>query len=335
MSTLVMRFDLRSPAFGTPTVELYAAALDMAVFAEEHQFAAVVVSEHHASDDGYLPSPIVLASAIAARTSRIAVNVAALIVPLYDTVRLAEDLAVLDHVSRGRVSYVVGVGYRPVEYEALGRDFAQRSKVVVEQIALMRRAWTGEPFEHEGRRIHVRPVPYTQPHPVLFYGGGSLGAARRAARLDLPFFPQLRDQRLRQAYQDERARLGLAPGLVISPASAPLNVFVSEDPDATWARIGKHLLHDARSYAQWHAEAGLESDALERADSIDALRRGSVYAVLTPDECVDLVRRRRAMSVHPLCGGLPPEIGWETLNLIATKVQPALDDTPGGAREAR
>jgi hypothetical protein len=56
---------------------------------------------------------------------------------------------------------------------------------------------------------------------------------------------------------------------------------------------------------------------------------------LTPDECVDLVRRRRAMSVHPLCGGLPPEIGWETLNLIATKVQPALADTPGGAREAR
>jgi hypothetical protein len=76
--------------------------------------------------------------------------------------------------------------------------------------------------------------------------------------------------------------------------------------------------------AAWLIEAGQHSAALAYGDSIDALRRSSMYAALTPDECVDLLRRRPSLCVHPLCGGLAPEIGWETLHLIATKVQPAL-----------
>jgi alkanesulfonate monooxygenase SsuD/methylene tetrahydromethanopterin reductase-like flavin-dependent oxidoreductase (luciferase family) len=110
-ATCIVRFDLRSPTFGAPTHELYGAFLEMAAFAEQHDFTAVVVSEHHACDDGYLPSPLVAAAAAAARTSRIAINVAALLLPLYDPVKLAEDMAVLDHISQGRVSYVVGIGY--------------------------------------------------------------------------------------------------------------------------------------------------------------------------------------------------------------------------------
>jgi alkanesulfonate monooxygenase SsuD/methylene tetrahydromethanopterin reductase-like flavin-dependent oxidoreductase (luciferase family) len=320
----IVRFDMRAPAFGAPPAELYAAALDMAPFAEQHGFAALVVSEHHASDDGYLPSPLVLASAFAARTSQIAITVAALLLPLYDPVKLAEDIAVLDHVSRGRVSYVIGIGYRPAEYEALGRDYARRARTVEAHLAVLRKAWTGEPFVHEGRTIQVRPAPYSKPHPMLFYGGGSVAAARRAARLDLPFFPQLASERLTRAYEDERTRLGLGPGFAFAPGPGPLNVFVASDPDATWARIGEHLLHDAQSYAQWQIDAGLESVALDTAASVQTLREGSVYAVLTPDECIDLVRTRGSLSLHPLCGGTPPEVGWETLELVVSKVLPAV-----------
>jgi len=331
MAIFVMRFDFRSPPFGAAMADLYAAALDMAAFADQHDFHTVFVSEHHLSEDGYLPSPLVVAGAIAARTSRVNVTVSALIVPLYDPIRLAEDLTVLDHLSRGRISHVVAIGYRPVEYAALGKDFTQRGRTLEEHIAVMRRAWTGEPFDYHGRRVLVRPAPYTQPHPTLFGGGSSHAAARRAARLDLPFYPQRRDKAVRDAYHDQRARLGLARGQVIPPPTPPLYVFVSDDPERTWARIGEHLLHDARGYAAWHIEAGLDSAALERADSVDALRQGSVYAVLTPTECVDLLRRRPVLSVHPLCGGLPPELGWETLHLIASKVQPALADAAPGA----
>jgi len=320
----VMRFDARSPDFGAPPADLYAAALDMAEFAEANGFTAVVVSEHHASDDGYLPSPIVLAAAIAGRTSTIPVSVAALLVPLYDPVRLAEDIAVLDHVSRGRVSYIAGIGYRPVEYEALGLDFTARSTTVESHLELMRQLWTGEPVEHEGRTIQVRPTPFSQPHPMLFYGGGSGAAARRAARLDLPFFPQSSDARLVATYQAERARLGLAEGIVVAPGTGPLNVFVSDDPDATWTRIGEHLLHDARSYARWQVDAGIVSAALDVSESVDALRAGSVYAVLTPDECVEVVHRHGSVAMHPLCGGIPPEIAWESLELLRDRVLPAL-----------
>jgi len=324
LGTFVMRFDLRAPEFGAATTDLYAAALDMAAWAEEHAFSAVVVSEHHATDDGYLPSPLLVASAIAARTKQIAISIAALLVPLYDPVKLAEDIAVLDHVSRGRVSYVAGLGYRPVEYASLGRTFANRARDVEGAVALMRQAWKGEPFEHEGRVVHVRPVPLTQPHPLFCYGGGSRAAARRAARLDMPFFPQLRSERLVAEYERERARLGLPTGFVISPSGGPLNVFVSEDPDRTWARIGEHLLHDARSYAQWQLDARMDSAALDTATTVDELRRNDVYTVVTPDECANLVRTHGSLALHPLCGGIPPEIAWESLELVATQVQPQL-----------
>lgn len=329
LGTFILRFDLRAPEFGAPIADLYATALDMAAWSEERGFTAVVVSEHHASDDGYLPSPLVMASAVAARTKQIAITVAALLVPLYDPVKLAEDIAVLDHLSRGRVSYVAGIGYRPSEYESLGREFGARARTMEASIALMRQAWTGEPFEHEGRTVYVRPAPYTQPYPLICYGGGSAAAARRAARLDMPFFPQLKSDRLVTDYQTERERLGLEPGVVIGPGDGPLNIFVSEDPDRTWALIGENLLHDARSYAQWQLDAHMDSAALDTATTVDELRQNDVYTVVTPDDCVELVRAHGALALHPLCGGIPPEIAWQSLELIAARVIPQLGVQPG------
>ena len=86
-----LRFDMRAPAFGAPTSALYSAAAEMSVWAENHGCLAAVLCEHHGSEDGYLPSPIVLASAIAARTERSLLSLV-VILPLYDPVRLAEQL---------------------------------------------------------------------------------------------------------------------------------------------------------------------------------------------------------------------------------------------------
>ena len=111
-----MRFDMRAPGKdATQRAALYRCAIDMAAWADQRGCVSVIISEHHASDDGYLPSPFALASAMAAVTSNVPIVVAAAILPLYEPVRMAEDMIVLDHISAGRTMFVLGLGYRPVE----------------------------------------------------------------------------------------------------------------------------------------------------------------------------------------------------------------------------
>ena len=100
----------------------------MSAYADEHGCQGIAVSEHHASDDGYLPSPLTMAAAVAAVTSSTPILVAAALLPLYDPVRMAEEMIVLDHLSRGRVIHILGIGYRPVEYELHGEDFHRRGR---------------------------------------------------------------------------------------------------------------------------------------------------------------------------------------------------------------
>ena len=113
MPNLVMRFDMRNPDFGADTQSLYDAAIEMAIWAEDHGFDILQISEHHGTDDGYLPSPMVLASAMLARTPRIRLRFSLIILPLNDPLKIAEDLAVLDVISHGRVEPIFGGGYVP------------------------------------------------------------------------------------------------------------------------------------------------------------------------------------------------------------------------------
>ncbi|MGZ4677408.1 MAG: LLM class flavin-dependent oxidoreductase [Acidimicrobiia bacterium] len=321
----MLRFDMRAPVDGpAPIGDLYAAALEMSSWAEAHGAVSVVVSEHHASPDGYLPSPIVLASAIAARTTTLPVLVAALLVPLHDPVRLAEDLAVLDVISRGRVAYVVGLGYRPEEYAMFGQSLATRGRRMEECLTVLQRAWAGEVFEHDGRVVHVTPPPATPGGPPLLYGGGSAAAARRAARFGLGFFAQTWAEGLEEVYAEACRQEGREPGVCVIPApGTPTSVFVAEDVDRAWARLGPYLLHDARMYATWLGDSAAASKSTRL--TVDALRaeRGA-YRILTPEEAVATVRREGFLALHPLCGGCPPELAWETLHLVADRVLPAL-----------
>ena len=174
MAISVIRFDLRAPAFSPASRrELFDAALEMAAFADARGFTLATLSAHHGVEDGYLPSPVVLAGVLAGATRRLGLNISALLVPLYDPVKLAEDLTVLDWASRGRLMIVAGLGYRPEEYAALGRDFRRRGKLLDECLEVMLRAWRGETFEYRGASVRVTPEPFTKPHPRLFVGGST------------------------------------------------------------------------------------------------------------------------------------------------------------------
>ena len=184
---ITLRFDMRSSDHGAPTTELYAAAIEMCAWAETRGAVLAVLSEHHGAHDGHLPSPLILASAIAARTERLAVLLAAVVIPFWDPVRLAEEISVLDNISRGRVFYAFGVGHRAEEYEHFGVDMRQRGRLADENLAMLLRLLKGEAVIHDGRRIHVTPRCATPGGPMILIAGGSRAAVKRAAKHGLGF----------------------------------------------------------------------------------------------------------------------------------------------------
>ncbi len=320
----ILRFDMRAPEMGAPIADLYRAALDMAEWAEDRGLAQITVSEHHAADDGYLPSPLLLASALAARTKQVGIQVAALLVPLHDPIALAEEMAVLDVLSGGRVAYICALGYRPEEYAMFGRDMKKRGRRMDACLDAMRRAWTGEPFEYEGRAVRVTPRPTTPGGPPLFIGGYSRAAMRRAARLDLGVVTQGGNPGMRELYDEACREEGTTPGLFIDPAPGTVTTgFIAEDVDAAWKEIGPYMLHDATVYAEWMGSANSVTKSV--APSLDALRaENGPYRIFTPAEAVEYVRSNGLIITQPLCGGLPPEFGWRSLELLVERVLPAV-----------
>lgn len=319
----LMRFDMRAPEFGASTTELYSTAIEMAEYAESRGAIAAAVCEHHTQPDGYLPSPMTLATAMAARTSTLAITTAAVILPLYDPVRLAEDMVVLDIISGGRVAYIVAIGYRPEEFEHLGRDFGRRGKLVEEQLEVLLRAKTGEPFEHDGRRIHVTPAPVTPGGPMVMWGGGSPVAAKRAGRFGLSFMAQGGGAELEQVYLDACAEAGNEPGMCMIPdVDSSTSTFVAHDVDEAWSELGPHLLHDAQAYAAINP-GNAHTASLSFASTVDELRaENRSHRILSVDEAVETIRSGVPLAMQPLSGGLHPELAWKYLKVVTDDVMP-------------
>jgi alkanesulfonate monooxygenase SsuD/methylene tetrahydromethanopterin reductase-like flavin-dependent oxidoreductase (luciferase family) len=165
MTFVALRYDMRTTRGGVDHAALYRAAMEQIRWADGLGIDSVVLSEHHVSEEGYLPSPLVMAGAVAAATKRINITIAALVAGLHHPIRLAEDLAVLDHLSDGRLMVVLGIGYRTIEFEVFGADRARRGPLLEELVAVLRQAWTGEPFDFRGTTVVVRPKPLTPGGP--------------------------------------------------------------------------------------------------------------------------------------------------------------------------
>ncbi|MDQ1008060.1 alkanesulfonate monooxygenase SsuD/methylene tetrahydromethanopterin reductase-like flavin-dependent oxidoreductase (luciferase family) [Streptomyces sp. V4I23] len=321
MAFTVARFNLVEPDATPGTLAArYRAALEMAAYADDRGIDTVQTEEHHGATDNWLPSPFVFAGAVLGATRRIAVTVSAVIGPLHDPLRMAEDIAVLDLVGRGRLVTVAGIGYRPEEYERAGVEWGRRGALQDELLETLIAAWTGEEFVYRGRSVRVTPRPYTQPHPLLLVGGSSRAAARRAARLGLPFFPSAHLPELEAYYHERRAEYG-TEGFCMMPAPETPLLHIAEDPDRAWALYGHHFLHEARTYASWQSK-DIRSAVRSAADTVEELRAEGVYRIVTPDECVDL--GAESLVLHPLCGGMPVDEGWRSLHLLCEDVLPRL-----------
>jgi alkanesulfonate monooxygenase SsuD/methylene tetrahydromethanopterin reductase-like flavin-dependent oxidoreductase (luciferase family) len=320
-----LRFDLRNPpAAGTSMGERYQAALDMAEWADEVGFVMIVLSEHHGSDDGYLPSPLTMAAAMAARTRQVRIMVAALIAPFYDPLRLAEDAAVVDNLSGGRLDLVIGAGYVPTEFAMFGVGMDERVRRSEEAITTLRNAWTGEPFEHRGRTVRVTPVPCQPGGPTVMMGGSSEGAARRAARLGIGFMPT--DGGVWEFFRAETIALGRPdPGTYFGGSAS--FVHLARDVEQGWDQIAPFALHEASSYGRWLAAGGQGAASSYRPfESVAELRASGQYRVVRPEELVAELSGPglQSLAIHPMMGGIPPKIAWESLRLLEQEVIPAL-----------
>lgn len=322
MPVTVVRFNLVEPDAARASLgERYRTALEMAAYADEHGVTTVQTEEHHGVGNNWLPSPFAFAGAVFGATRRIAVTVSAVIGPLHDPLRLAEDIAVLDLLSEGRLVTVAGIGYRPDEYAQFGVEWKRRGRLQDELLETLLKAWTGEEFAYRGRTVRVTPRPFTDPHPLLLVGGSSKAAARRAARLGLPFFPSAHLPELEAYYKERLVEYGTEGWTMMPTAETPL-LHIAEDPDRAWAEHGEHFLHEARTYASWQS-GDIRSAVRSAATTVEELRAEGVYRILTPDQCVE--QGLDNLVLHPLAGGMPVEEGWRSLRLFAERVLPRLD----------
>lgn len=315
MPLSLVRFNMVDPALDPAVMaDRYRAMLDMAAAADQAGFFMATLEEHHGADNGWSPTPMLNAGMILARTKNLAVTISALLLPLHDPIRVAEDIAVIDLMSGGRLTTIFGLGYRESEYHLHGKDWDGRGALMDECIETVLAAWTGEPFEYRGRTVRVTPTPLTKPHPLVLLGGTSKIAARRAARYGLPMQPAAHMPEL-EAYYLEQCQAHGTNGFCVMPAEDTAMVFCSEDPDRTWAELGHHFLHEATTYASWQT-GSIRSAVKSGAATVEDLRAEGIYQVLTPEEC----RSRDVVALHPLCGGMPVDDAWASFQLYLDAV---------------
>jgi len=321
MIPVSISFDMRVPDLGTAPQELYAAALDMCEYVDGKGFDFAWTMEHHGAPDGYLPSPLTMAAAIGARTKTMRLMAGVVILPLHDPVRVAEDMAVVDLISNGRLDVVFGAGYVPHEFQMFKRDLHARGKALDEGVPIIQRALSGERFTVDGREIFVRPLPVQQPMPIMM-GGSVPIAAKRAARFGAGLCPM--HPGIIPIYLEECEKLGRAPGRIVLNVA---QLHISEDPDRTWNEIGPHVLQHFRSYAEM--TGGVEEGSgspYAGLDTVEKARASGMIKVVTPDEAVEICRHGEAMNagvtLHPLMGGMKPKLAWESIELFLNKVMP-------------
>jgi len=326
MALSMLRFNCVQPGLEqNEMADRYNAMLDMVQFLDELGGGFVSLEEHHGAFNGWSPSPLIMAGAIFGRTKNINISISALLVPLHDPLRIAEDIAVLDLISKGKLSVIAGLGYRPSEYEAHGKSWENRGKLMDECIDTLLKAWTGEPFEYNGTTVQVTPKPFSQPHPPLLLGGTSKPAARRAARFGLPIMFAAPVPEIESYYYEKCTEFG-TQGFAMAPPDTFSHVFFAEDVEAGWQQMGEYILHEATTYSSWQT-SDIKSAVHSHAKTVDELRAEGIYRILSPAEAVEEAKAAgdfATFSMHPLIGGLPVDQGWKQLHLLTGALLPAL-----------
>jgi alkanesulfonate monooxygenase SsuD/methylene tetrahydromethanopterin reductase-like flavin-dependent oxidoreductase (luciferase family) len=308
-------YDFRNPpGSGIETPRLYAEILDQVAWLDGLGLDLAWFTEHHFVDDGYLPSWTPVAGAMAARTRRVRFSSDICLLPFSHPVRLAEDLAVLDNLSGGRIEIGIGMGYVPQEFRAFGIPLPQRVSRTEEGLEVLRRCFTGERFSFHGKRydfdkVVIRPR-YVQPGgPPLWVAAMSAHGAERAARFDAHLLPQGPREKVLDPWRDALRQAGRDPsahrvGIIRS-------CFVTDDPERDWPAIRAAERYRGQLYARYFAESGQQRSWFR-----DDARIPQTWVVGDVDHCV--AELGRFIAAHGLTDvvtwAVPPGMRPEQMN---------------------
>lgn len=253
-------YDFRNPPeSGMKTPDFYAAIMDQVAGLDALGLDLIWFTEHHFVDDGYLPSWIPVASAMAARTKHARFSCDVCLLPFNHPIRLAEDLAVLDNISNGRVEIGVGMGYAPHEFRGFGLPVSRRLSLTDEGLAVLRRAFTGDKFSFQGKRYDFTDVKITpgfvQPGgPPLWVAAMAAPGAHRAARFDTHLLPQGPRATSLDLWRNELTASGRDPsnyrvGIIRS-------CLVTDDPERDWPAIRAGERRRMEVYGKFREAAG-------------------------------------------------------------------------------
>lgn len=299
---------------GAPARDRWSEFLELGAAAEVAGLASVWVAEHHFQEAGLCPAPPVLLAALAARTRRIRLGPLVSVLPFHAAIEVAEQYALVDRVSGGRLNLGVGSGYIPVEFEGFGVDPATKRERFDRALATVLAAWRGEEVRGDGPgarpvRINVRPVQ--QPHPPLWVAVQRREAipfvARRGAGLALvPYATLAGLDELREEVREYRAALPAGtPGSV----GAAFHVYAGSRPDRARAALQRYL--DSRLATQsTFFRAKVERDP--HLASVRALEEAGFAAIGAPRDVASHLRGFGKLGLDEVLGifdfgGLPPD----------------------------
>ena len=319
---LGLYFDLRNPApWARPWPEVYGRALDLVVEAERLGAASVWFSEHHLFTDGYLPQPLTFAAAAAARTSRVRIGTAVLVAALRPAALVAEEAAVVDQLSGGRLELGIGAGYSVPEYALYSANITKRYGLTDSAVAEIRR------LLDDGI---VTPPAAQNPFPIWLGYQGPQGA-KRAGRLGVGLLSL--DRALLDPYREGLVEGGHDPAT--ARTGGMLDIIVADDPEEAFERILPHYAHQLNSYRA-AAVAGSGRDAPKEI-TVEKLRVGAAQKgqipglrVLTPTDAVAAIREATEGSpvehvyLWASVAGMPDEIVERHVELTCTQVAPNL-----------
>ena len=342
-------FYLFSDFGNIPQDQVFHEVLEEIEYAEELGFDSVWIPEHHFAVYGMMGNPLVMAAAIAQRTHRMKIGTAVMVLPLQHPLRVAEDAALVDALSEGRLLLGLGRGYQPPEFHGFGVPQHASREMFLEGFEILKRALSGEKFTYEGQFWKIQepteifPKPIQKPHPPFYFAGISPASYEIAARLGVSLLrsPQFSDlDTVVRAFDDYKSQMrgfGHDPDALDQPLSVRTFVAPTDEEARTEAKHVVwfyHLLATLLPGAPGRPQpAGYEHYArdpsfLSRVTVDDVWERGTCFG--SPERVIELMKLylRKTGATHLMAqmriGGLEHIKVLRSMELFAKYVIPAL-----------